>query len=61
MTAWIARDRDGGLHLSFEKPELRGIYWVPRVGMNTWIDKRLFPKCTYNGGPIEVELTIKEK
>lgn len=65
MKLWLARDENGGLKLFDKKPlkvlpsyDRSGYVWtVPRGYINhITLDKRLYPKVTFENSPMEVEL-----
>lgn len=45
---WIARDKNGSLHLFSSKPFRNGPYWVSRVtDMDIYIHPSLFPEVKW--------------
>lgn len=58
--AWVARDKDGSLHLFFKDPR-RGINdsWVGKPAGH--IDDTLFPEITWDTPPKEIVILIKTK
>lgn len=57
MKLWIARNRNGNLHLFTDKPEIitNGYYF----GANDCImNNNLFPEVTFENSPQEVELKL---
>lgn len=61
MKLWIARDKDGMLYVSEEKPQLYGDYFDTELGsFYSEIPSGLFPEVTFENSPQEVEIIIKK-
>ena len=59
MKLWIARDKDGMLYISEEKPKLFGDYFDTAIGtFYSEIPSVLFPEVTFENSPQEVELKL---
>lgn len=61
---WIARDKDGRIHLFYDKPKRTGSFWLNR-GYNVFhsltgnkgqveIDDYLYPEITFENSPKEL-------
>ena len=63
MELWIARDKDGTLSVTDEKPILsisKSCWLTPAVAECLFIDCELFPEVTFENSPKKVELIIVE-
>ena len=61
MKMWIARDKNGALHLFEEKPSLRYQRWWGKTTIyECQIDTSLYPEVTFENSPMEVELVLKK-
>ena len=59
ITAWVARDEDGGLYIHTLEPNKENDFWIG-LGDNLVIDRHLFPRVKWEDEePTKVELTIK--
>lgn len=60
ITAWIARDKEGGLYIHTLEPNKEDLdFWIG-FGDNLVIDRHLFPQVKWEDEePTKVELTIK--
>ena len=59
ITAWIARDKEGGLYLYKFQPNKAENYWTG-LGIAMPIDRFLFPQVKWEDEePTKVELIIK--
>ena len=62
MKLWIARDKDGMLYISEEKPKLFGDYFDTSIGtFYSEIPSGLFPEVTFENSPQEVELKLVDE
>ena len=58
MKLWVARDKDGGLNLHFDKPTTDyGKYYFMSTKAVV-ISQDLFPEVTFENSPQEVELKL---
>ena len=59
MKLWIARDKDGTLYVSEEKPQLYVDYFDTELGtFYSEIPSNLFPEVTFENSPQEIELKL---
>ena len=66
INVWIARDKDGETMYLFNEPPQRdeiGEYWAGKILKITDenLPEELAKKVTWNGEPVELEITIKAK
>lgn len=61
MELWIARDKNGGLYLHFDKPTTDyGKYYFTSTRAVV-IKRELFPEVTFENSPQKVELKLVEE
>ena len=59
MEMWIARDKDGTLYISEEKPQLHIDYFDTELGtFYSEIPSGLFPEVTFENSPQMIELKL---
>lgn len=58
LKLWIARDKDGWLHLFSSKPERVRTHFGDCYTDKWEIDERQFPEITWENSPQEVELKL---
>lgn len=58
ITAWVARDYDGGLYLYLNRPQetMNGYHCLHDLFRK--IDRDFFPELKYGDDPIEVEMPL---
>lgn len=60
MKLWVARDKDGTLYISEEKPQLCIDYFDTELGtFYSEIPSGLFSEITFENSPQEVEVEFK--
>lgn len=57
MKLWIARDKNGGLYIYFDKPKRNDDYFYSLNGEMS-IPRQLFPEVTFGNSPQQVELKL---
>lgn len=62
MEVWIARDRDGGLYMFAERPELiKNTYFIAHKDTSSMkMDCDMFPEITIENSPKRIKLKIVE-
>ena len=58
MKLWIARDKDGGLHLFSSKPERIRTHFGDFYTDKWEIDENLYPEVTWKNSPQQVEIKL---
>lgn len=61
ITAWVARDYDGGLYLYLNRPQKTMNGYQCLHDLFRKIDRDLFPELKYGDDPIEVEMPLIAK
>lgn len=60
LYGWVARDRNGMLHLFDVEPKRIGDYWWNRdYNSESICNEKAFPDITWESDPIEVEILIR--
>lgn len=61
IEGWVARDKNGLLHLYCEPPRRGDTIWFPVNELYMAIDQSLFPSVIWESEPKKVKITIEEE